>query len=78
MQSIFTHKVINGQLKKVQELTYNNGIMSRRIFDKPDDVVPSTVIWVKPTHVVVKPSDVIEHREVQLYNHYFPTLHGEG
>ena len=77
MQSSFTTQVIDGALKIVQTLNYSNGITSRRIFNSPEDRIPETVIWIK-TATTVKPESVIEHREVELYNTYFKTLHGEG
>lgn len=75
MQSSFSNQVINGQLRQVQILNYSNGITSRRVFENPGDAIPMEVTWVKTSEVRVKKEDVIEHREVQLYNHYFKSLH---
>lgn len=76
MVSVFTNEMFNGQLRQIQNITYSNGIKSKRVFAQPGDSVPMEVIWIHPENSVkVTKKDVIEHREVQLYNHYFPSLH---
>jgi hypothetical protein len=78
MVSTFSNQLIEGQLRQVQQIRYSNGIVSKRIFENPGDTVPMDVVWVTPDVKPVKAADVIEHREVQLYNRYFKSLHGEG
>lgn len=60
-----------GALKKIETVTYSNGISTKRIFDQPQDTVPMEVEWVRPDQPLDLYS-VIEHREVELYKRYFP------
>lgn len=36
----------NGKLRKTQTLIYNDGMISKRIFAKPDDKVPFDIVWL--------------------------------
>lgn len=59
-------------LCKVLTTTYKSGAQSKRYLDAQG--MPFDVEWVKPLNV--KPVDlwdIIEHREVELYNHYLTT-----
>lgn len=71
MVSVFSTEMHEGALKKVQTITYKNGQVSKRIFDKPQDSVPMEVIWLDKPAAVINKADVIEHREVELYRHHY-------
>lgn len=75
MVSTFSNQIIEGHLRQVQNITYSNGIVSKRIFENPGDKIPMDVVWVKPDVKPIKASDVIESK---LYNRCFKSLHGEG
>jgi len=47
-----TMEAINGKVRKVQTLTYNDGMISKRIFKRPTDVVPFDIVWVRQAQVV--------------------------
>lgn len=48
MTNFIQMEMLSGKLRKVQTLIYNDGMISKRIFAKPQDVVPFDIIWVKP------------------------------
>ena len=57
---------------RVLTTTYNSGAQSKRYLDAQG--MPFDIEWVKPLNV--KPVDlwnIIEHREVELYNRYLNT-----
>lgn len=43
MVSVIAMEVIDGVAKKVQRITYNNGLKVRRIYNKVGDIVPAKV-----------------------------------
>lgn len=75
MRNTFAIESVNGQNKKVETVTYNNGRVVKRIYDKCNDIVPSDIVVVAiGRHVGPAPvadHEAIEHREVQLYKHHF-------
>lgn len=68
MITLFGIECIKGTLKKVQTITYTNGQRVRRIF-APEGIVPEEV------HIMAdeqgRHAPTIEHRECELYKHYF-------
>lgn len=42
-----SYPVIDGQVKKVEVITYSNGLKSRRLYERATDVVPFEVKWLK-------------------------------
>lgn len=50
-----------------QTIHYSNGIVCTRTYQAGQLI---DAVWVKP-NVMRLASDVIEHREVQLYNHHY-------
>lgn len=63
MVSTFSYPVVDGLVRKVQHITYSNGVQTERHFNKVTDTVPFDVIWVKPRmrtrKTRVKPSWVL-------------------
>lgn len=60
---------IAGALTKVETITYQDGTVVERKYDNPNDIVPADIKWVTSPKPLL-PEQVIEHREVQLYNFY--------
>lgn len=63
-------QTIDGQLRRVEHVIYNDGSQVKRLYNKLNDPVPFDIIWASSPKAITL-SDVIEHREVELYNHYF-------
>lgn len=66
-------QVIDGQLRRVEHIIYSDGSQVKRAWNNPSErhAEPFKIIWVSHPKPITK-SDVIEHRECELYNHYFP------
>lgn len=63
--------MIAGVLTKVETVEYPSGAITLRIYDKPQDVVPSELVWVRVRNPKpINPESVIQHREVELYNYW--------
>lgn len=57
-------------LSLVAEKQTKKGVRQR--WFKPGNPVPFDITWISAQPAVVSEGDVIEHREVELYNHHFP------
>lgn len=65
--TVFT--TVDGMPAVKQEVTYSCGAKSLRTYQGGDLI---DVEWIKPIRAIkVRPEDVIEHREVQIMNHYY-------
>jgi hypothetical protein len=69
MITSFAIECIKGTLKKVQTITYTNGQRVKRIF-APSGVIPEEV-HILADHQGISVPPQIEHRECELYRHYF-------
>lgn len=70
MVQTFAYEQYEGQLTPCITTKYSKGAVSKRYLDK--EGMPIDTVWIKPLNVIkLQPSDVIEHREVELYNRYF-------
>ena len=49
-----TVEIYSGKLCKIQTLNYSDGMISKRIFNKPDDVVPFDIIWLRSSVKTIK------------------------
>lgn len=52
MTIVTSTETIGGKIRKVQTLTYNDGMISKRIFKRVTDIVPFDIIWVKKAQAV--------------------------
>lgn len=47
MTKTTSYPVIAGQIRKVEVISYSNGQISQRTYEKVTDVVPFDVVWLK-------------------------------
>lgn len=72
MNRVTSFENVKGQRKKTETITYRNGNVVKRIYDRVNDIVPSDIIQVKTNAPVGKiPVMPIEHREVALYRQHY-------
>lgn len=73
MRNTFAIESINGQNTMVETVTYNNGRIVKRIYDKDNAIVPSDIVVVAVGRHIgpAQVTDPIEHREVQMYKQHF-------
>lgn len=70
MITSFALEAVNGTLKKVQHIAYSNGQRVKRIF-ATNGVIPEEVHIMADKQGTPVSAEEIEHREVQLYRHFF-------
>lgn len=60
---------VDGMPAVTQEIQYSCGARVKRVYQAGELI---DAIWINPIKAIrVKPEDVIEHREVELMNHYY-------
>ncbi len=55
MTSVLSYPTKDGHTKKVETITYSNGMKSQRTYEKVTDVVPFDVIWLTPKIKPLRP-----------------------
>lgn len=59
---------VDGMPAVKQTIYYSNGIVCTRTYQAGQLI---DAVWVKPNVMQLAKSDVIEHREIALYNHHY-------